>query len=149
MQAIIKKLPFNLVNHDGVPAAVLNIEDQTVTITAENFIALLVSKMKDIAEYDLEEKVTEAIIAVPFHFTSDQRAAVKIAAAAAGVDALRIQSSPVSAGMTFMDKFVDQEDLFIVFDMGGTSLQVSLVEFDTVSFYVLPTIFEGEADVHG
>lgn len=98
----------------------------------EDLSALVIRSLVESAERYLEEEVTEAIISVPAYFNNDQRTATKNAGKLAGITAERIINEPSSAALAY-HKMVDGDGTFLVFDLGGGTLDVSIVDiFDNV-----------------
>ena len=100
--------------------------------TAEELSSFVVRSVVEDAERYLGEKVDEAVISVPAYFHDRQRTATKKAGALAGVQVNRIINEPSAAALaSYFD--TDQEQLFLVFDFGGGTLDVSIVDcFDTM-----------------
>ena len=101
--------------------------------------AIILQKLKSDAESYLGEKVTEAVITVPAYFTDAQRQATKDAGRIAGLEVKRIINEPTAASLAYgMDK-LDQDKKILVFDLGGGSFDVSLLEIGDGTFEVLAT----------
>ncbi len=98
------------------------------TYTAQEIAARVVQKLKRDAEAYLGEPITEAVITVPAYFSDAQRQATKEAGEIAGLNVLRIVNEPTSAALAYgLDKG-DQEQTILVFDLGGGTFDVSLLE---------------------
>ena len=96
--------------------------------TAQEISARVLQKLKRDAEAYLGETVTDAVITVPAYFNDAQRQATKEAGEIAGLNVLRIINEPTSAALAFgLDKG-DQEQTILVFDLGGGTFDVSLLE---------------------
>ena len=96
--------------------------------TAQEITARVLQKLKRDAEAYLGEPVTEAVITVPAYFNDAQRQATKEAGEIAGLNVLRIINEPTSAALAYgLDKG-DQEQTILVFDLGGGTFDVSLLE---------------------
>ena len=99
---------------------------------------MILTKLKQDAEAYLGDKVTEAVITVPAYFTDAQRQATKDAGKIAGLEVLRIINEPTAAALAYgMDKENDQK--IMVFDLGGGTFDVSLLEISDGVFEVLAT----------
>ncbi len=101
--------------------------------------AIILQKLKADAEAYLGEKVSEAVITVPAYFTDAQRQATKDAGRIAGLEVKRIINEPTAASLAYgMDK-LDQDKKILVFDLGGGTFDVSLLEIGDGTFEVLAT----------
>ena len=101
--------------------------------------AMILQKLKTDAESYLGQKVTQAVITVPAYFNDSQRQATKDAGKIAGLDVLRIINEPTAAALAFgMDK-EDQDQKIMVFDLGGGTFDVSILDIGDGVFEVLAT----------
>ena len=101
--------------------------------------AMILQKLKADAESYLGQKVTQAVITVPAYFNDSQRQATKDAGKIAGLDVLRIINEPTAAALAFgMDK-EDQDQKIMVFDLGGGTFDVSILDIGDGVFEVLAT----------
>ncbi|MFA7672329.1 MAG: molecular chaperone DnaK [Clostridia bacterium] len=100
--------------------------------------AMILQKLKTDAEAYLGEKVTQAVITCPAYFSDSQRQATKDAGKIAGLDVLRIINEPTAAALAYgMDKETDQK--ILVFDLGGGTFDVSVLDISDGVFEVLAT----------
>ena len=107
--------------------------------TPQEISAIILQKLKSDAESYLGQTVTEAVITVPAYFTDAQRQATKDAGRIAGLDVKRIINEPTAAALDYgMDK-LDQEKKILVFDLGGGTFDVSILEIGDGTFEVLAT----------
>lgn len=107
--------------------------------TPQEISAITLQKLKADAESYLGQPVTEAVITVPAYFTDAQRQATKDAGRIAGLDVKRIINEPTAAALAYgMDK-LDQDKKILVFDLGGGTFDVSLLEIGDGTFEVLAT----------
>ncbi len=106
--------------------------------TPQEISAMILQKMKADAEAYLGQSVNQAVITVPAYFTDPQRQATKDAGKIAGLEVLRIINEPTAAALAYgMDKENDQK--IMVFDLGGGTFDVSLLEISDGVFEVLAT----------
>ena len=105
----------------------------------EEISAMILSYLKEYAENKLGHKVTKAIITVPAYFNNDQREATKIAGKIAGLDVLRIINEPTAAALSFGIDKKDKEQKILVYDLGGGTFDVSILELHDGTFEVLST----------
>lgn len=96
--------------------------------TPEEISAMILSKLKADAEAKLGEKVTHAIITVPAYFNDSQRQATKDAGAIAGLEVLRIINEPTAAALAYGFDKGKKEEKIVVFDFGGGTFDVSVLE---------------------
>ena len=110
------------------------------TFTPEEVSAMILGKMKEVAESYLGEKVTNAVVTVPAYFNDAQRAATKDAGTIAGLNVLRVVNEPTAAALAYgLDK-TDQERQIVVYDLGGGTFDVSIL---TCLLYTSPSPRDG------
>ena len=120
----------------------VNIDDKTYT--PQEISARTLQKLKRDAEAYLGEDVTEAVITVPAYFEDAQRQATKEAGQIAGLDVLRIVNEPTAAALAYgLDKN-EKEETILVFDLGGGTFDVSLLEIGDGVVEVLATAGDNE-----
>ena len=101
--------------------------------------AMILQKLKTDAENYLGQKVTQAVITVPAYFSDSQRQATKDAGKIAGLEVLRIINEPTAAALAFgMDK-EDQDQKIMIYDLGGGTFDVSILDIGDGVFEVLAT----------
>ena len=101
--------------------------------------AMILQKLKADAENYLGQKVTQAVITVPAYFSDSQRQATKDAGKIAGLDVLRIINEPTAASLAYgMDK-EDQDQKIMIYDLGGGTFDVSILDIGDGVFEVLST----------
>lgn len=99
----------------------------------EELSALVLRRLREDAERYLQQSVTEAIISVPAYFNDHQRSATKVAAQLAGLQVERLVNEPSAAALAARMQAEDQDQIFLEFDFGGGTLDVSIVDcFDNV-----------------
>ncbi|MEA4134381.1 molecular chaperone DnaK [Mycoplasma sp. 2704] len=118
--------------------------DKTVKLNGKDYkpeeiSAMILQYMKDYAEAKLGKKVTKAVITVPAYFDNAQREATKIAGKIAGLDVLRIINEPTAAALAFGLEKTDKSMKVLVYDLGGGTFDVSVLELENGTFEVLST----------
>ena len=102
--------------------------------------AIILSKLKADAEAYLGEKVTQAVITVPAYFSDAQRQATKDAGKIAGLEVLRIINEPTAAALAYgLDKGENKNQKVLIYDLGGGTFDVSILEIGDGVFEVLAT----------
>ncbi len=107
--------------------------------TPQQVSAFILQKIKNDAEDFLGEDVKKAVITVPAYFNDNQRTATKDAGKIAGLDVVRLVNEPTAAAMSYGMNKKDQEHKILVFDFGGGTLDVTIMEFAEGTFNVLST----------
>src|SRR5690554_2966985 len=112
--------------------------------TPQEISAMILQYMKSYAEDYLGEKVTRAVITVPAYFNDAQRQATKDAGKIAGLEVERIINEPTAAALAFGIDKTDKEQKVLVFDLGGGTFDVSILELAEGTFEVLSTAGDNE-----
>ena len=141
VQKDIGMMPYKIVRADNGDAWV---EERGKKIAPQQISAEVLRKMKKTAEDYLGEEVTEAVITVPAYFNDSQRQATKDAGRIAGLEVKRIINEPTAAALAFgMDKQEKRDRKIAVFDLGGGTFDISIIEIADVEgekqFEVLST----------
>ncbi|CAG8545412.1 9568_t:CDS:2 [Rhizophagus irregularis] len=139
VQQDIRHFPFKVIDKDGKPVIQVTVKGEERIFTPEEISAMILGKMKEIAESYLGKKVTHAVVTVPAYFNDAQRQATKDAGVIAGLNVLRIVNEPTAAAIAYgLDKS-DGERQILVYDLGGGTFDVSLLSIDDGVFEVLAT----------
>ncbi|KAJ2252001.1 ATPase with role in protein import into the ER [Coemansia sp. RSA 454] len=135
----MKTWPFKVIDKDGKPTFRVDVKGDKRNFSPEEISAMVLGKMKEIAESYLNTKVTHAVVTVPAYFNDAQRQATKDAGAIAGLNVMRIVNEPTAAAMAYgLDK-KGKERHILVYDLGGGTFDVSLLAIDNGIFEVLAT----------
>lgn len=139
VQSDIKHFPFKVTNSNGKPAVTVKVAGKDRSFTPEEVSAMVLGKMKEIAEAYLGKKVEHAVVTVPAYFNDAQRQATKDAGIIAGLNVLRVVNEPTAAAIAYgLDK-KGAESQIIVYDLGGGTFDVSLLQIENGVFEVLAT----------
>ncbi|MFI0434403.1 MAG: molecular chaperone DnaK [Parachlamydiaceae bacterium] len=131
-----KMVPYKVVSNNNGDAV---FEVQGKMLTPEEVAAQILIKMKETAEAYLGEKITEAVITVPAYFNDSQRQSTKDAGRIAGLDVKRIIPEPTAAALAYgLDKQKIEKKI-AVFDLGGGTFDISILEIGEGVFEVLST----------
>jgi len=134
-----KFFPFALVNRNDKPSIQVSTKDGKKEFQPEEISAMVLTKMKEVAEAYLGKKVTHAVITVPAYFNDAQRQATKDAGTIAGLNVMRIINEPTAAAIAYgLDKKEGEKNV-LVFDLGGGTFDVTLLTIDNGVFEVLAT----------
>ena len=121
VQSDLKHFPF-IVESDPQGKCLLKAtyQNELKTFHPEEISAMVLTKMREIAESYLGEKVTDAVVTVPAYFNDSQRQATKDAGVIAGLNVLRIINEPTAAAIAYgLDKQTSGEKNVLIFDIGG------------------------------
>jgi molecular chaperone DnaK len=130
-------VPYKVVQHDNGDSWV---EARGKAMSPQEISAIILGKMKQTAEDYLGEEVTEAVITVPAYFNDSQRQATKDAGRIAGLDVKRIINEPTAAALAYgLDKKNGKGGLIAVYDLGGGTFDISVLELNEGVFEVKAT----------
>ena len=114
-----KHFSYNIINKNNKPIIEVEYKNETKHFTPEEISSMVLTKMKEIAESYLGDKVNDVVITVPAYFNDAQRQATKDAGAIAGVNVLRIINEPTAAAIAYgLDKKGKASNV-LIFDCGG------------------------------
>jgi len=139
VQKDLKVWPFEVENKKGKPYMKVQYKNQEHTFAPEEVSAMVLQKMKQIAEDYIGEPIKEAVITVPAYFDDTQRQSTKDAGTIAGLEVKRIINEPTSAAISYgLDKSGNEMNI-LVYDLGGGTFDVSVLTIDMGVFEVLAT----------
>jgi heat shock protein 1/8 len=143
VQRDMKHWPFSVINDGNKPKIKVEFKHETKTFSPEEISSMVLVKMKEIAEAFLGKKVSDAVITVPAYFNDSQRQATKDAGAIAGLNVLRIINEPTAAAIAYgLDKkesSAGREKHILIFDLGGGTFDVSILNIEAGIFEVKAT----------
>ena len=132
----ISRMPYSVVRGENNTARV---EVDGRQYTPQEISAMVLQKMKKTAEDYLGQEVTEAVITVPAYFSDSQRQATKEAGQIAGLDVKRIVNEPTAAALAYGIDKANKDMKIAVFDLGGGTFDIPILEFGGGVFEVLST----------
>ncbi|CCD11770.1 unnamed protein product [Trypanosoma congolense IL3000] len=139
VQADKKLLSYEVVaDRDGKPKVQVMVGGKPKQFTPEEISAMVLQKMKEIAETYLGEKVKNAVVTVPAYFNDAQRQSTKDAGTIAGLNVVRIINEPTAAAIAYGLNKAGEKNI-LVFDLGGGTFDVSLLTIDEGFFEVVAT----------
>ncbi|XP_075237892.1 heat shock protein 68-like [Lycorma delicatula] len=136
IQQDMKHWPFNVINDCGKPKIEVEFKGETKRFSPEEISAMVLTKMKEVAENYLGCNVKDAVVTVPAYFNDSQRQATKDAGMIAGINVLRIINEPTAAALAYgLDKNLKGERNVLIFDLGGGTFDVSILTIDEGSLF--------------
>jgi heat shock protein 5 len=133
-----KLLPFTVINKDGAPYVQVEINGENKEFSPEQISAIILNKMKEIAEAYLGVPVKRAVITCPAYFNDAQRQATKDAGTISGLYVERIINEPTAAAIAYgLDEKAEKN--ILVYDLGGGTFDVSVLTIDNGIFEVIAT----------
>ena len=140
IQSDIKHFPFNVSADDNdKPIISVKYKNEEKKYHPEEISSMVLTKMKETAEAYIGEEVKDAVITVPAYFNDSQRQATKDAGLIAGLNVLRIINEPTAAAIAYGLDNKDGEKNVLIFDLGGGTFDVSLLNIDDGIFEVKAT----------
>ena len=129
IQKYCNTLPYKVVDRNSKPYVEVNFKNEKKEFSPEQISAMILEKMKSIAEASTNATIKDCVITVPAYFNDAQRQATKDAGVIAGLNVLRIINEPTAAAIAYgLDKMSKDEDKnILVFDFGGGTHDVSLL----------------------
>ncbi|XP_047739176.1 putative heat shock 70 kDa protein 7 [Hyalella azteca] len=150
-EAVQNKLPhwpYRVVNASGNPKICVQYLEEEKFFTPEEISAMVLSKMKEIAQIFLGCEVRKAVITVPAYFTDSQRQATIDAGTIAGLEVLKILNEPTAAAIAYgEDTIVAYETNILVFDFGGGTFDVAVLKMKKENYEVKSV--EGNSQLGG
>lgn len=139
VQRDMKMVPYKIVSKNSKPYVSVTTTQGDKTLSPEEVSAMVLTKMKEVAEAYLGREVKHAVVTVPAYFNDAQRQATKDAGLISGLNVLRIINEPTAAAIAYgMDKKQGEKNI-VVFDLGGGTFDVSLLTIDNGVFEVVAT----------
>lgn len=142
VQNDMKHWPFKVINKDSKPFIQVSFQGQAKVFAPEEISAMVLTKMKETAEAYLAKTVQKAVVTVPAYFNDSQRQATKDAGTIAGLEVIRIINEPTAAAIAYgLNKNLKEgeERNVLIFDLGGGTFDVSLLNIDKEVFQVKAT----------
>jgi len=141
VQQVLGKWPFNVINDgSGRPKVCVDFKGEAKQYYPEEISAMVLQKLKLMAESYLGCEITDAVVTVPAYFNDSQRQATKDAGRIAGLNVLRLLAEPTSACIAYgLNNKKDKERKVVIFDLGGGTFDVSLLSVDDGIFEVKAT----------
>ncbi len=141
VQKDAKLFPYKLVKgNSDKPTVEIEVNNDKKQFAPEEVSAMVLRRMKEIAETYLGEPVKHAVVTVPAYFNDAQRQATKDAGAIAGLQIERIINEPTAAAIAYgLDRGKAKEEIILVFDLGGGTFDVTLLAIDNGVFEVKAT----------
>merc|ERR1711871_1715214 len=139
VQKDIKLLPYDIKSKDGKPYVEVDVKGTRKQYAPEEVSAMILGKMKEIAESFLGKKIANAVVTVPAYFNDAQRQATKDAGTISSLNVMRIINEPTAAAIAYgLDKKGGEKNI-LVFDLGGGTFDVTVLTIDNGVFEVVAT----------
>jgi len=139
VQKDMKLLPFDIVDKDSKPYVQVMFKEEKKQYSPEEISAMILGKMREIAESFLGKSIANAVVTVPAYFNDAQRQATKDAGTISSLNVLRIINEPTAAAIAYgLDKKGGEKNI-LVFDLGGGTFDVTVLTIDNGVFEVVAT----------
>merc|ERR1711959_696512 len=139
VQKDMKLMPFTIKSKDGKPYVEAEVKGARKMYSPEEISAMILGKMKEIAESFLGKKIANAVVTVPAYFNDAQRQATKDAGTISSLNVMRIINEPTAAAIAYgLDKKGGEKNI-LVFDLGGGTFDVTVLTIDNGVFEVVAT----------
>ena len=139
VQEDIKKWPFKIKKKADKPIFHVKYKNELKKYTPEEISSMILMKMKKVAEDYIGEEIVDAVVTVPAYFNDSQRKATQDAGQIAGLNILRIINEPTAAALAYGLNNGEDEKKILIFDLGGGTFDVSLLQLDNGIFEVKST----------
>jgi heat shock protein 1/8 len=139
LQSDIKTFSYSVVSQENKPVIKVQYKKEEKIFQPEEISSMVLIKMKEIAESYIGEEVKDAVVTVPAYFNDSQRQATKDAGHIAGLNVLRIINEPTAAAIAYGLDNQTAEKNVLIFDLGGGTFDVSLLNIDEGIFEVKAT----------
>eukprot|EP00877_Chromochloris_zofingiensis_P011020 jgi/Chrzof1/6171/Cz17g14060.t1 len=134
-----KLVSYDIVDRQGKPYVQVDVNGENKVFSPEEISAMILQKMKEVAEAYLGKMVKHAVVTVPAYFNDAQRQATKDAGTISGLNVVRIINEPTAAAIAYgLDKKGGEKNI-LVFDLGGGTFDVSILTIDNGVFEVVST----------
>jgi len=133
-----KLLPYKIIDKDGAPYIQVKIKGEDKVYSPEQISAMILERMKEVAEAYLGRPVKHAVITVPAYFNDAQRKATKDAGTISGLSVERVINEPTAAALAYGLNEKGEQNI-LVYDLGGGTFDVSILTIDNGMFEVIAT----------
>merc|ERR1711865_977773 len=139
VQKDMKLLPFDIVDKDTKPYVSVDVKGEMKSFSPEEISAMILGKMREIAEAFLGRSIANAVVTVPAYFNDAQRQATKDAGTISSLNVLRIINEPTAAAIAYCLDIKGGEKNILVFDLGGGTFDGSVLTIDNGVFEGIST----------
>merc|ERR1719331_2682342 len=134
VQKDMKLMPFTIKSKDGKPYVEVDVKGERKMYSPEEISAMILGKMREVAESFLGRKIANAVVTVPAYFNDAQRQATKDAGTISALNVMRIINEPTAAAIAYgLDKKGGEKNI-LVFDLGGGTFDVTVLTIDNGVF---------------